>query len=357
MPPFPLPSLYFNLSNSGFKPKDLITQNSQGQTYLDLDNMLSKLKKNNYLTTALNVDLVTFGFRVKKKNYFSFNLSQNMNFRVRYPKDFMNVLINGNGADGIIGTEQKFNFGVDMMHYTDVSLGYSRDLNDKLTVGGRFKYLMGQENIYSKKTDVTLTTGVQNFDLTAKSDIAIYTSGLDTNSRLNKNFSATKYLFNTKNSGFAIDLGGNYKLNDKWSFSASVIDLGFIKWKENTKNFISDNPGASVSFSGVNLKDFINDSTTIEKSAQKTFDSIGKQFAVSERNGSYRSWLNTKIYLSGNYHINEKNFAGLLLYGQVYDKKIHPAVTVSYNTAIGRWLNASLSYSMLNRSYNNVGFG
>ena len=32
-------------------------------------------------------------------------------------------------------------------------------------------------------------------------------------------------------SGFAIDLGAVYQLNDDWSLSASIIDLGFINWK------------------------------------------------------------------------------------------------------------------------------
>lgn len=357
--PFPFPSLYFNLSNSGFKLSDLITQDSKGKTFFDFDNLLKKVKKNNYLSAAFHMDLLTFGFKIKKKNYFSFNLSNKFDMRFRYPKDFLNVLINGNGADGILGQEQKFNFGLDMMHYTDIGVGYAREMMDgKLSVGGRLKYLMGQENIYTKRSDVSLTTAQQNFDITAKSDIAIYTSGLDSNSRLNSdNFSPMKYLFNTKNSGFGIDLGANYKINEKWSASASLLDLGFISWKESTRNYKSKNPNTSITFSGVNLKDFINDSTNIEDAFQKTIDSIADQFQIVEGTGKYRTWLSTKFYLSGNYHINEKNFAGLLFHGQIYDKKIHPAFTLSYNTAVGRWLYASLSYSMLNRSYNNIGLG
>ncbi|MES2567957.1 MAG: DUF5723 family protein [Bacteroidota bacterium] len=357
-PPFPIPSAYINISNSGFKLSDLVKQDSDGKTYYDFDNMISKTKKNNYLTTALHIDLLTFGFRIKKKNYLSFNVSNKMDLRMRYPQDFLNVLINGNGADATIGQEQKFNFGVDMMHYTDVSVGFSREvIEKKLTLGVKVKYLMGQENIYTKKSDVSLTTGAQNFDLTAKSDIAIYTSGLDTNSRSQQNFSPMRYFFNTKNSGVGIDLGANYILNNKWSVSASVLDLGFIEWKEATKNYVSANPGSSVTFSGVNLKDFINDSTTLAESFNKTIDSIAEQFKIEENVNTYRTNLSTKIYLGGSYHINEKNFASLLLYGQFYDKKIHPAASLSFNTTVGRWLNASISYSMLNRSYNNVGLG
>lgn len=357
LPPFPFPSLYLNFSNSGFKLADLVTQDAQNKTYFDFDNMLGKLKKNNYITSSVQIDLVTFGFKVKK-NYFSFNFGEKIENRFRYPKDFLNVLINGNGANGIIGEEQKFNFGLDFKHYTDMSIGYSRELMDKkLTVGAKFKYLMGHENVFTKTSDISLTTGTQNFDLTTKVNIAIYTSGLDTNSRANNNFSASNYLFNTKNSGFGFDFGGNYKINEKWSASASLLDIGFINWKEANINYISKNPDNTVTFSGVSLKDFINDSSNVQEAFQQTLDSIYDQFELVESNSSYKTWLNTKFYLSGNYHINEKNFAGLLIYGQFYDKKVHPAVSLSYNTAIGRWLNASINYSILNRSYNNVGFG
>ena len=356
-PPFPVPSLYLNLSNSGFKISDLVTLDTKGKTYFDFDNMLTKLSKNNYFSSSMHIDLVTFGFKLKK-NYFSLNLSNKVDFRLRYPKDFMNLLINGNGADGIIGVEQKFNFGIDMMHYTDLSIGYNRELIDKkLTLGIKIKYLMGQENIATKKSDVSLTTGTQNFDLTAKSDIEIYTSGVDSNYVELKNFSPSSYLFNTKNSGFGIDLGANYLINKKWSISASLLDFGFIKWKENTNNYVSKNPGAEVSFSGVNLKDFIGDGTSVETAIKHTLDSIAKQFEISHTQGSYNTNLSSKIYLSGKYNLNEKNFASLVLYGQFYDSKIHPAVSLAFTTAVGRWLNASVNYSILNNSYSNIGFG
>jgi hypothetical protein len=358
LPPFPFPSAYINFSNSGFKLSDLVTHDSQNKTYFDFDNMLGKLKKNNYITSSVQIDLLTLGFKYKK-NYFSLNFGEKIDARFRYPKDFLNVVINGNGADNIIGEEQKFNFGFNMLHYTTINFGMTREIIDnKLTVGAKLNYLMGHENIYTKTSDISLTTGTQNFDLTSKANIAIYTSGLDSNSRSNGgNFSAGKYLFNTKNSGVAIDLGGNYIINDKISVSASLLDLGFIKWKEANVNYLSKNPDNTVTFSGVSLKDYINDSTKVQEAFQNTVDSIYNQFELVKSNSSYTTWLNSKFYLSGNYHFNKKSFAGVLIYGQFFDKKVHPALSLSYNLLVGRWFNASVNYSILNRSYNNIGLG
>ncbi len=147
---------YYNLSNSGFKYSDLIRHRADDSLIVDFDNMLSKLKDNNYLTVAVIPDLLSFGFVVKKNNYFSFNISEKVNFRFRYPKGFMEFIGKGNG--GVLGQEVKFNFGIDFTHYREYGLGYSRKVNDKLTLGGKLKYLYGMENVWTEKSDISLTT-------------------------------------------------------------------------------------------------------------------------------------------------------------------------------------------------------
>ena len=103
-----LSSTYINVSNSGFKYSDLVKHNGDS-LYVDFDNMLGKLSDNNYLSTAINIDLLSFGFRVKK-NYFSFNATEKINFRFRYPKNFMEFVWKGNGA--LLGEKLNFNFGI-----------------------------------------------------------------------------------------------------------------------------------------------------------------------------------------------------------------------------------------------------
>ncbi|HSY76537.1 MAG TPA: DUF5723 family protein, partial [Bacteroidia bacterium] len=58
-----------------------------------------------------------------------------------------------------------------------------------------------------------------------------------------------------------------------------------------------------------------------------------------------------------NYQVISNGSAGILLYGQLYDNAIHPAVTLSYNQSVGKWLSASISYSIYNRSYTDIGLG
>ena len=135
-----LSSQYFNFSNNGFKYSDLIRHTGDSLS-VDYGNMLSKLAKNNYVNAAYQPDLLSFGFRIKK-NYFSFNATEKINFSFRYPKNFMEFIWKGNG--GLLGEEVKLNFGLNFTHYREYAVGYAREVNDKLTVGGKLKYDNGQ---------------------------------------------------------------------------------------------------------------------------------------------------------------------------------------------------------------------
>ena len=343
---------YFNVSNSGFKYSDLIKHRSQDDSLVvDYNNMLSKLKKNNYLTLATQIDLLSFGFAVKK-NYFSFNMTEKVDLRFSYPKSFMEFIDKGNG--GLLGQQVNFNLGINATHYREYGFGYSRKINDKLTIGGKFKYLYGMENVSTEKSDVSLTTNPNDFAITAKANIKINTSGLDTGSF--NNFNVSNYAFKKKNNGMGIDLGAVYKYNDKFTFSASVIDLGFIKWQQSVTTYQSANPNANFNFQGLDVNQLIKTDSTNNLSKTVT-DSLKKTFKIDTVHKTYTTRLTSKIYLSAKYNLTEKINVGILFYGEIFDQTLHPGVALSYNQRVGRWLGFSLSYSMYNRSYNNIGLG
>lgn len=343
-------SEYLNVGHSGFKYSNLIRHRADDSLYIDYDNMLSNLAKNNYIQLAFQPDILSFGFTVKK-NYFSFNATEKINFRFRYPKNFMEFIWKGNGA--LLDEEVNLNFGINFSHYREYGFGFARDVNDKLTVGGKLKYLHGFSNIWTKKADISLTTESNYFAITTKADVQIYSSGFD--SSATNDFDVSKYL-KKKNRGAAIDLGGVYKYNEKFSFSASVIDLGFIKWKDYISNYESSGTG-EFTYQGIDVSQVLIDSAKIEDVLSALGDSAAQALKFDTTYASYSTWLNTKIYLGANYYVTPKSNAGVLFYSQIFDKGIHPGLALSYSHLVGRWLNVSASYAMYNRSYNNVGFG
>jgi hypothetical protein len=349
-----LSSQYLSLSNSGFKYSDLIKHDPTNDSlYADVNNMLSKLAKQNYISFDYHVDILSFGFPVEK-NYFSFSVTEKIDFRLSYSQAFMNFIWNGNGA--YLGQAINLSPGIDFTHYRDYGLGWSREISDKLTIGIKLNYLYGMENVSTVNPDVSIYTDPNNFDITAQSSLLINTAGVNSNSF--DNFNIGNYLFKKNNNGASIDFGVSYKPNDRLTFSASVVDLGFITWNNGVTNYESNNPGASFTYQGINLNDIIdNSSFQLGNELQTIGDSVEKIFKIDTLHHSYSTMLATQMYLSANYNITKKSNVALLFYGQLFDNTIYPGVTLSYNQQLGRWLTASASYSIYNRSYNNIGLG
>jgi outer membrane protein OmpA-like peptidoglycan-associated protein len=304
--------------------------------------------------------LISFGFK-QKKNYWSFSIIEKLDYRMMYPKDLLSFAVLGNAAPENIGRTLNLGIKNDFNAYAEIGLGFNRVIKeDKLIVGGKLKYLSGQANLYTKRAKATIETNKDSLDITVSSDVAMYAS-TPTDSK--GNFDA-KTLTSFKNNGVGIDLGAQYNLTPKIKLSASVIDLGFIRWNQNNQSAISDNPNTKATFKGVDISKYFlasnkPDSSTVSASINYTLDSLSKQFniKVDSNAKAYTAPLFTKMYIGGNYQLNSWSNVSGLFYGQFYAKTIRPAFTLGYNVAAKHWLRFSVTYSMLNRSFANVGAG
>lgn len=350
-------ALYFGFYNTGFKWSDVLARRADDSLVINKDHLLSVLKPDNYLGVVVQNDWLALGIKFQK-NYFSFNVTEKAAFRFRYPRDFADFVLNGNGSDALIGKELKFNFGLDATIYREIAVGYTRTIGEKLNVGGRAKFLKGIFNVQTAKSDISLHTAADDFSLTARSNILINTSGiLDSSDNFNKNIEYTTG--SRSNNGFAFDLGAAYQLTEKINISASVVDVGFISWKSEVTNFKSTNEDATFTFSGLEVNNlFSKDSTSGSKSGvDKIIDSLKTKFDLETQHNSYRTSLSSQFYLGATYALLPKHKVGILFTGYYFNSELHPATTLSYNMRVGRWLNLAANYSIMNRSYNNVGLG
>lgn len=339
-----------SLFNSGFRYNDLATKSNDGKTYLDVNNVLGKLAKENYFQNIMSTDFLSIGFRTKK-NYFMLNITEKADIRLGYSKQFLDFVWNGNGPT--IGQSQEFNFALDLNHYREYGLFYSRQINSKLSTGIRLKYLYGMENISTLKNQVTMFTDPTTYDLTVTSDLAINASGF---SKFDyKNFS--KYQFGKKNSGWGFDIGGDYRITDKIGVSASVVDVGHITWRTDVKNYKSNNAADSYKFKGFELNQVINDSVTSTQIFNETLDSLQKNFRLSESNNYYKIKFSPTVFVSGKYYLNEAVYAGLAMQTRKFDSKYRFSASASFNVRIRQSLNIGLAYSVAKKSYGNLGLG
>lgn len=345
-----LSNLYLNFSNSGFTASDVL-RNDGDSLVIDLNNMLDAMHKKNHLSLALEADILSVGKRIGKRNYLSFNASLRSNLNITYDKGPFELLINGNGP--YVGQSKDVSVEVNSSMYLEYGIGFARTLlKDKLTVGGRFKLLSGLVNASSKKSDVTLYTDPVSYDITLQSDIEYNVAG----NLENDSTSVSDYIL-SQNRGMALDLGASYKWSDKLEFSASVLDIGYINWKDNATNYKSKNPGGSVTFSGIDLNDYINDSSSLEEGFESFMDSLQNELELEETNNSYRNALPTQIYIGANYYLNPRTNIGVLVYTQIYKGNVLPGFTASFNKKFGKIAALYGSLTYYNKSIANVGMG
>lgn len=342
-----------SLVHTGFKYNDLLqTSSTTDSLYISPASALEKMGKKNFLNIESYNEIFGLGIKVKE-NYFSLNVSNRLEARFTYPKDLFRFAIEGNGKD-LLGQRASLDgLGFDAISYIEYGLGYNRDINDKLTVGGRLKLLSGVANVQTEKSQLGIHTDATTFDITIDGAMKINTSNITQLGDTTYNpADMAKSAYDFKNFGLAVDLGASYQLTDKIQLSSSLVDLGFIKWKTNVSNYGTDN--INYTFEGVDLNAVIYDSLDI---AQSLTDTLGNVFTAEETNDAYSTALHTKFNIGGKYRVNKFFSGNFLLYNEIYAKKYSAGFSFAATVQLKNWLSASLNYNIYGRAYNNVGFG
>lgn len=339
-------------SNSSFAWSDIV-EKRKDSLFLSLNSLLNNLNKNNFISNAVTVDILSFGFKLGKRSTFSFNVTEKINFRFQYPKDFMQFIIEGNASFGDQTAE--FNgLGINANHYREYGVNFNKTLkNERLTIGLRLKYLYGMENINTETSDLEIYTDPNTYDISTNSEIKINTSGLS-----DSIVKVGDYLFGRNNKGYGADFGFKYRLNEKISLNGSVIDLGFIKWNNNVTNYTSQKN--QFTYAGIDIDEFIlNDTSSANgrNSFDRVLDSLEKAFDIEETNNSYTTSLATQIYFGGKYHLDNSTNIAALAHADFFKGKIKPSLNLSYNKKFKNYFHLSFSYTITNRTFNNFGGG
>ncbi len=346
-------SNYLNLSNSGFAYSDLVKKDGDS-LQLDFESLLKELDDENYLSFNSKVDLLSFGISIGNRSQFILSITENASFRFSYPKDFIQLIYKGN--TGFNDNTANFNgIGFNMTHYREYGLSFSHQLNEKLRLGLKAKYLYGMENIYSEKTDISLTTDPNTYELTARADITLRTSGIDDDyNKAIKDESEADYAFSRNNVGYGVDLGAYYEYSDELSFNASILDLGQISWNSYTKTHA--NNGGEFSFDGIEFSAY-GDDTDTSSTFDHVIDSLEEAFELKESTGKYSTPLPTRFYIGANYKLTEQDLFGGLIQSEYFQGSLRPAFSVNYARKMNKWITLATSYTIINKSYNNLGFG
>ena len=332
--------------NTGIRANDLFK--IEGDVLkVNISAAIDNLQERNSFMTAFSTDLLSLGFKAGK-GFVLFNVTERMKADFSYSKDFFDFIYYGNGAS--LGKEMKFDFGINAVEYSEIGLGYGRSFKDKLFVAAKVKYYLGKMSIETRDAFFHITTAEDDFTITA-------TSNLDLNTSIPNEDMMDIGKILTGNTGYGVDLGAVYKLNHKLSFSMSIIDIGYIKWKENITNLSSRNKEAKFVYSGLDPDIFFSDSTSLEDDLEVLQDSLMKLFEIDQHHYAYKQAMPMQAYLGAKYKFTKHLSAGATISCEKFRENFYPGFSIYGLGEFGKIMNLVLTYSIYRNSFTNLGIG
>ncbi len=303
-----LSGININYQNKAFGLVDLFEKGTDFNA--NLDRVINDMEDDDFLRLQTKIDVVDFGFKTKIGN-FSAGIYSETNFYMDYPVEALK-LFRFNGTN-YIGDNLSFeNVNIEAQGHIAAHVGFQkRFLDDKLSVGFRYKRLFGLAHAYTENLDVGISR-IDNFNLNINTNATIRTSSVvDVDGKS----------FSTENVGNAIDFGATYQLTDKITLGASVIDLGSITWKNDLVNYTAS---GSYNYSGLNVD--LNADDPFDDSFDRIIDELEEELNFGEDTvtNSYKTELPTRVMLSGTYQLTKKSsFIGVYNLQTVRRNAIH----------------------------------
>ena len=296
-------------------------------------------KAQEFFYSNTNWNLLNVGIRLKSNSYLS--VSQNL-------KSLNYVSITGSGMQlaaygnaPFIGKKVSINPNLQLLNYSETSIGLAQKIG-KFQVGAKLKVLNGITAVSTTKSDLSLYTDADVYQLTLASDYQVFTApSQDVQSLIDNDSDLANKI---QGHGFGFDLGAQFSLTDKITLAASVQDLGNIKWtgKDNSSK-------GQTTYSGVDATAMFTKKENVKLAVN--LDTLVNQLNFkSVDDAKFTTDIPTSYNLSGTFQINSKLSASALVSSAQYHGQSSNAFLINGQYQLLPVLNVGLSYGMRNAS-------
>jgi hypothetical protein len=341
----------------------------------DKQALLKSLNNMTLINGDATLGVVNMGFRIKEKGYFTIGLNQHIEIGSTLPRAIPQIVLGG-FMTNLEGTNS-FNLsrlGAAATIYTELAFGYSHQINEKWTVGGKLKVLVGQANIGINAKNLTLDANIEQWNM--KGNLELSASGLfnlpqdviddlTTNNSPIIDYSNPAKLIMGGGFGAAIDFGFTYKPNQHVQISAALNDLGFIHWggaNKYTCTMDTTFVGAGeFEYSDPAFHDQEGNFSTqlLLDSALNNMQGLANAIRMEHSGNAYNKMISAKLNLGidANF-LNNKLTVGLLSATRLYNARLYEEITIGVGYKPFNWLNIAASYSLMNNGkFSNIGAG
>jgi len=327
----------------------------------DFKQLYNRLGKAGNMSVYLNYSPIQFGFS-GKKGYFSFSWTERVSQSIAIPKDFFTLVDNGLPKNKALDFSP---LAINAQYYRELSFGYSYKVMSKLRVGVHVKLLQG---LGAAKTDLStfsLKSDTSSLDIGLKgtvyvsAPIDVYTDENGIPDSIG-NFDSSmdniiqKGVLNFSNPGLAADIGVVYEHNLAWTFSASLNDLGFIKWTGDVKSYTAD---GSYSSEGIELNGDQLNSDSINAQVEQIIDTLKSKVNLKQGTESFSTGLGPKLYVGARYNVNHYLSLGALSRTSFVKNDFQQEFNVSANLNLYHVLTTSINYTFALNGANSLGLG
>jgi hypothetical protein len=363
-----------NINNNFFNFSDIFQVGPVGDSTIsifhpdfDISDFTRKLKDVNTLEPQVSVQLFGLGFNAGRDLYIFLDINERVDMDLALPGDMLKLAFEGN--EQFAGDKIDLNslrMGISLYH--EVGLGFSKDITQRLRLGIKGKLLFGVANVSLDNRALSVTvqddyTHTVDADLmaniSAPVDFYINDDNIIDSVRFDKkrfdSYSEKKdYLLKTGNPGFSVDIGAEYNLSEKLKLSASITDLGFIKWKREISNLRAE---SQFEFSGVDFQDVYDGDMTFEEVSEEILDSLQNSFHMTDTEIPYKTNLPFGVSVGASFSPSQSFTLGLLSYTRITGDQYKEALTLSANLNLGNTFSTTVAYTAANYRYDNIGFG
>ncbi|MDN3674162.1 DUF5723 family protein [Flavobacterium branchiarum] len=368
-----LSGISVNVGSSGFSAYDLFANNGVDFN-TKLRNAVNKASKNDIVSVNEQIELFSGGFKLgglENKGYISFGIYQEADFFMYAPKDLALLALDGN--QNYIG--KRFDLSQLRVKGEVLSVfhvGYHKKINNKLVLGGRAKLYSSGLNANSTKNSGYIYTGMSNttmYNQIISSNLEMKTSGIaeyledDYNGSIASDIAHKTFLGG--NYGIGFDAGITYYPKKNIQFTASIIDVGFIRHSKEVENF---------TYKGYYQYEGVNPNFTNPSKPENVFDEFEAAIPRDTLYNKYTTWRPVKFNSSIQYSFGEArsdeecnckphgeteylNGVGAQLFAMSTPKTPLVALTAFYRRTLFQNLQVKATYTIDSYSSKNIGFG
>ncbi|HBH06687.1 MAG TPA: hypothetical protein DDX92_08800 [Flavobacteriales bacterium] len=325
---------------------------------IDKEYFLDNLEADNFNRVDYTIGLLHVGKQFKK-NYFTFSINEEVVSDLIFPREAMLALESLQDLNIVNQSFQILNLSARAHQVRQYRFGWSREAIEGLRIGVAGSIYYGVSNIESGNSYAFIATKVDvvtgETDIKATGEYSLKTSGLNF---YDGDPSLSKVFYGSGNYGFGIDIGAEYKLNDRWSFSGSVLNLiNSMYWNNYTENYNSEYVDLEVDPEEIWEK-FQTDPGQFIDILPEVIDSLSGMLQTEVNDQAYVTRKPIHIFLGAEYTWNENWSSSLAQQWTITNQRADLFIRYGMKRKLGNiLLHSSLGLYGESRNSVNLGLG